>query len=125
MLDTSALAKVVIEEAESAALTRWLDEGAEGALLVSALAVVDLRRFAQRLALDPTVVMTLLDGLDVVPVTEPILHQAASLPQSYLRTLDAIHLATAIAVETPVIVTYDDRMARAAREEGLDVVAPA
>ena len=126
LLDTSALAKVVVDEAESAAMVYWLDDQAPStSLVISALAVVELRRLARRLDVDPAAVVSVLAGVDVVPVTEAMLHHAATLPQPYLRTLDAVHLATALAIEAHELVTYDARLAEGAVQEGLRVRAPA
>ena len=126
LLDTSALAKVVVDEAESAAMVDWLDDqDPSTSLVISALAVVELRRLARRLDVDPAAVVSVLAGVDVVPVTEAMLHHAATLPQPYLRTLDAVHLATALAIEAHELVTYDARLAEAAVQEGLRVRAPA
>jgi uncharacterized protein len=69
----------------------------------------------------------LFDNLDLVPVSSRVLTDAASLRQPFLRTLDAIHLATAAAIRTGLsaFVTYDRRLAAAADEAGLPVAAPA
>lgn len=125
LIDTSALAKTVIDEAESRAVARWLDEQASGrTLVVSSLAVAELRRMTIRWELPHELVSEALTGVNVVPVTEPILHLSGVLPHRQLRMLDAIHLATAIAIEASTLLTYDDRLADAARAEGLLVVSP-
>jgi predicted nucleic acid-binding protein len=68
-----------------------------------------------------------LDVVDVVEFDVAIARSAAALGPSALRTLDAIHLATAMALgpELDAFVTYDDRLAEAARAVGLPVVRPA
>jgi len=67
-----------------------------------------------------------LDGIALVPVDDAILRGAATLGPNDLRTLDAIHLATAVSLRPDVgtIVTYDVRQARAASALGLEVWAP-
>ena len=64
-------------------------------------------------------------GLELVDLDDDLLDAAAMLPVP-VRTLDAIHLAAAVAMgdELSVVVTYDERMARAARLLGLEVVSP-
>lgn len=64
--------------------------------------------------------------LPVVEPTETIRTRAAALDPSTLRTLDAIHLATALAAgdELDCILTYDTRLAAAATNHGLTVLAP-
>jgi uncharacterized protein len=67
-----------------------------------------------------------VDALTLIRVDEDILDRAARLPPATLRTLDAIHLASALALGEALgsVVTYDVRLGEAAREAGLDVVAP-
>lgn len=68
-----------------------------------------------------------LVGVTLVPLDYDLLESAAELRPAGLRSLDAIHLATAISVrdEVGAFVTYDERLAVAASEHGLQVVAPA
>lgn len=65
-------------------------------------------------------------GLDLIQLDDALLDTAVGLPVPGLRSLDAIHLAAALSLgdELSALVTYDDRMARAARLLGLEVVAP-
>ncbi|WP_239341081.1 PIN domain-containing protein [Frankia sp. CiP3] len=62
----------------------------------------------------------------LVPVERPILASAAALTDPLLRSLDAVHLATALRLDAPslVLVTYDKRLSAAASQEGLAVAAP-
>lgn len=59
-------------------------------------------------------------------VDEPLLDRAADLEPADLRSLDAVHLAAALALvpDLTVVVTYDDRLARAAEASGLVVASP-
>jgi uncharacterized protein len=68
-----------------------------------------------------------LRGLVMIDVDRALLDQAGVLPPPEARPLDAVHLATALALgsDLGVVVTYDRRMADAASSQGLDVVAPA
>jgi predicted nucleic acid-binding protein len=96
-------------------------------LLSSALVRTEARRALLRN--DPAAIPQLASVLSFVaqiPVTEAILDRAAALPDPGLRTLDAIHLASAVL--TPGITTmlvYDKRLAEAARSMALTVVSPA
>jgi len=67
-----------------------------------------------------------LSTMEVLRVNDRILNLAGSLQPSSLRTLDAIHLATAIGLGRDLgqIVTYDERMAEGARQLGLKTVSP-
>jgi uncharacterized protein len=62
----------------------------------------------------------------LIPVDDPILARAAALAEPLLRSLDALHLATALHLRSPGLrfVTYDKRLATAAAGEGLAVDAP-
>ena len=125
-LDSSAFVKVVIEEAESAALRAFL--AAEGARRVSsALLRAEVLRAVRHLG--PDGIATVREGLrrvDLIGIDDRILDSAGILEPRVLRTLDAIHLATALAVgdDLDAIVTYDERMVAAARLMGLTTVAP-
>jgi predicted nucleic acid-binding protein len=67
-----------------------------------------------------------LGMIDLVPITTTILLRAGELQPPALRTLDAIHLATALEVgPIDAFVTYDTRLADAARAQNLVVAAPA
>lgn len=125
-VDTSAAAKLLVEEAESAALADRLDVLAdEGhALLSSLLMEAELRRLAVREGLDQSAVTELLSRLDLYELSRSLFHEAGLLPGPHLRTLDALHLATALRVDASVVMTYDDRQAAAARSLGFRVEAP-
>ena len=126
-LDSSALVKLVVREPESAALRGYLRRGRR-TLVSSSLARVEVRR-----ALAPLGVHAVTRGTEVlarvnlIRVSDRVLDVAAMLPPAELRSLDAIHLATAsqLGASLARVVTYDERMAGAARALGWTVVAPA
>lgn len=122
LLDTSALAKLLVEEAESPSLRTYLTKGSKQGdrYSVSTLAVAELRRAVIRLGIDPLQCGPVVERFTVVRLTEGMIHQAGTFPHPHLRTLDAMHLATAVAIEAGAIVTYDERQGTAARHEGLD-----
>jgi uncharacterized protein len=68
---------------------------------------------------------TVLERIDLIPISTTVLRRAADLQPASLRTLDAIHLATALEIG-PIdgFVTYDRRLTDAARQQGLPLVVP-
>lgn len=125
LVDTSTLAKVLFLEAESERLRERLSELVPSArLVISTVAVTELRRLTIRLGGPVGRAVEVADRFDAVRLTEPILHQAATFPQRHLGTLDAIHLATAVAAGAELLLTYDARLAQAAVQEGISVESP-
>jgi uncharacterized protein len=129
-LDSSALVKLVVEEAESQALRAYLQNaGAIGGVLAmsSRLAHTEVIRTVSRQPVDRLArAREVLRGVHLIGVSEDILEQAAIISPSAVRTLDAIHLATALS-EIRVLrhlVTYDSRLAQSAMEFGIPVVSP-
>jgi predicted nucleic acid-binding protein len=125
-LDSSALVKLVVEEAESVALVEWL--GAAPRVLVSAdLARTELLRAVRRVAPDLMLqAREVLDTVTLIKVGTETFEQAGRLDPVELRTLDALHVAAALQLgdELTGLVTYDHRQAAAANANGIDVVAP-
>lgn len=125
-LDSSAFVKLVVDEAESEALRAYLDQGT-GRFIASTLLRTEALRAVHHLG--PDALELVRDGLrrvDLIGVDDRILDVAGSLEPSILRTLDAIHLATALFVgdDLDAIVTYDSRMIEATRSLGLKVASP-
>jgi uncharacterized protein len=126
-LDSSALVKLVFEESESRALERWLADRDDQPKISSELSTVELLRTCRRLnegAVDGA--RQVLAGLDLLPIAGDVLDQAALVDPAELRSLDAIHLASALIVKEELIafVVYDARLRTAARNVSLDVVTP-
>lgn len=128
-LDSSALVKLVKEEAESGALRRFLRRHRSDRRVTSALARVEVVRAVA--GGGPAAVAHArrqLARVDHVNVDRDLLDEAATLaPGLTLRSLDAIHLAAArsIGADLRAVVTYDQRMKDAAVAVGLVVEAPA
>lgn len=124
-LDSSALAKLVIREPESHALRTFLKRSE--LMISSAIAETELRRAARRVS-DLTVKAAprVLSVVALMEVSRDLLSAASLLEPVSLRTLDSIHLATAVelADELDSFVTYDLKLAEAARSAGLPVVQP-
>ncbi len=127
-LDTSALVKLATTEPETPALRAYLAESAEREPFASMLAHAELLRAVQPAGANAiTAARRVLSALNLVDVTREILERAGTLRVAQrLRTLDAIHLATALTVEDRLaeIVTYDRRLGLAASDIGLRVAAP-
>ena len=124
-VDSSALVKLIVRESESDALRRYLSSA--GPLTSSILVTVEVSRAVARVAPDAGATVTsVFEGLNVLAFDARIAARAAALDPAGLRTLDAIHLATALELrdELTAFVSYDDRLSTAAREMGLPVVAP-
>jgi predicted nucleic acid-binding protein len=126
-LDSSALLKLVRAEAESADLTAWLAERPDAPLVSSALVEVEVIRACRRI--DERLVgigRALLGVLDVVPLDGQVLETAAELSGPGLRSLDVLHLASALVLDPDldVFVAYDARLVAAARAVGLEVATP-
>jgi uncharacterized protein len=125
-LDTSALVKLVVAEDETAALRRWLVE-AERSPVSCDLARTELMRAVRRVAPDRVVqARAVLDSITLIEVGTQNFEQAGRLDPALLRTLDAVHLAVALALGDDLdgIVTYDERLAEAARLNGVPTAAP-
>jgi predicted nucleic acid-binding protein len=124
-LDSSAIVKLVVQEPESGALRRYLRR--RQPLISSALARTEVLR-ALLPAGDEAVTRgrTVLQRIDLVRVNDRILSAAGVLRPPELRSLDAIHLATAAELgdELSVLVTYDDRMVNAVKQMGYKIVQP-
>lgn len=125
-IETSAAAKLLVEEPASVRLAARLD-GAVAAgddLLSSMLLETELRRLAIRVNLAQTAVTSLLERFDLVEIDRSLYREAGLLPDSHLRSLDALHLAAALRVGADVMLTYDHRQAAAADAAGLPVARP-
>ena len=124
-LDSSAIVKLVVKEAETAALRRFLRR--RRTLVSSALARAEILRAvmthgdkAQKTA------EAVLARFELLRINDRVLRTAGTLPPAGLRTLDAIHLASALTLQDNLthVVCYDDRLTEATIECGLPAIAP-
>jgi predicted nucleic acid-binding protein len=128
-LDSCALVKLVAPEPESSALIDWLRLQSDQ-VVTSALAEVELPRALRRNAPRSLgLVSGMLTKVDRFEMDLPVRVTAWAYVEPQLRSLDAIHLATAQNLvasgkRISAFVTYDKRLAAAAVEAGLTVVAP-
>ena len=125
-LDTSALAKLLMRERETAALRRELRHWPRRAS--STLVRVELMRAVKRAGLPrlSAPARRQLAALSLVWMDDALLDRAGDLDPASLRSLDAIHLASALALgnDLGVVVTYDDRMLQGAAALGLPTASP-
>ncbi|ACQ81624.1 PilT protein domain protein [Beutenbergia cavernae DSM 12333] len=124
-LDTSASAKLIAVEAESAALADYLRASPDAEAVTSVVGIVELLRVGARLG--PAQRLRAVDlaaRLGTIALTESIARAAADAAPANLRTLDAIHVASAVVAGAESVVSYDARLSEAAVAAGLRVVAP-
>lgn len=126
-LDASALVKLVLVEDESAALTAFLATWSH--LVSSAIVRTEVPRAARAVTTDQAVrtrAEHVVTAVGLLPAGLGILADAASLSPPQLRTLDAVHLASALSLGDDLagMVVYDTRLAEAARLAGITVHSP-
>jgi predicted nucleic acid-binding protein len=126
-LDSSALVKLVLPEAESAALLESLAAWPER--VSSELARVEVMRAARRASAGPIAerrAEEILAGLHLLKIDSDILGRASRLGPPALRSLDAIHLASALSLgdDLGAMAVYDTGLATAAAASGMEILAP-
>jgi uncharacterized protein len=127
-LDSAAVVKLVHAEPESQALRDWLDERTETGWISSVLVEIEAFRALARHA--PAAVIRLhpiLDQIELVDLSPRIRKLAQTVQSAAVRSLDAIHLGTALQARPALtsFVTYDKRLLDAAAAAGLPALAPA
>lgn len=118
--------KLPLQEVEHGALLTELAEW-DGYVSSALLAVEAIRACGRYGSEYATQARWWLEGLALLPLDEAVLDLATSLEPVGLRSLDALHLATALSIceEVGVVITYDHRLAAAADAVGLRVLQPA
>ncbi len=125
-LDTSATVKLVVAEQGSKALRVWL-ESRPGRIVSSDLLRTELLRTVRRAAPEQMVqARAVLDAVILMTLPTSVFERAATLEPDLVRSLDALHLASALELGDDLegVVTYDDRMAGAAGALGITVFSP-
>ena len=126
-LDASAAAKLVLAEDDSEAMKEWF-ETTDAAIFSSDLLRTELLRSIRRHA--PAQLSqgrAVLESITLIALSRNVYEAAAALGPPVLRSLDALHLASAIDVggnDLKAIITYDLRMIEAARSLGIEIIAP-
>ena len=127
-LDSAAVVKLAHAEPESAALRDWLDERAGTGWISSVLVEIESFRALARYAPDAVARLpAVLDQIDLIGLDPPIRILAQTARPATVRSLDAIHLGTAMHARQALtsFVTYDKRLLEAALAAGLPAHAPA
>ncbi|WP_410786450.1 type II toxin-antitoxin system VapC family toxin [Kribbella sp. C-35] len=128
--DSSALIKRVVAEDESDALVDFLDARYEqgDVLASSSLAWVEVSRVVLARVRKPGDAGELIDGamsgIDERAMSAEVVSVARRIEPLILRSLDALHLATAVLIDADLVVTYDERLATACRRNALAVASP-
>ena len=128
--DSSALIKRVVAEDESDDLVDFLDARyKQGDVLASSsLAWVEVSRVVLARVRKPADAGELIDGamsgIDERQMTAEVVSIARRIEPLVLRSLDALHLATAVLIDADLVVTYDERLADACRRNALAVASP-
>ena len=123
-IDSSAILKLLIAEKESSALTGFIDVKLKSSVLTRVEVIRSLHRISPEKIHDATVI---LDGVDLTPLNPFILDIAENFASAItLKSLDAIHVATTIFLNTTVagIITYDRQMIANAKMLGVHVISP-
>lgn len=129
-LDSCAIVKLIRPEEESARLASWLNERRDAAVVTTELAEVEVARALRRASSGRLAAMpNVLAQINRIVVDASVRATAVSYVDPLLRSLDAIHLATADTLvssgkSVSAFVTYDRRLAAAAADAGLTVAAP-
>ena len=129
-LDSCAIVKLIVPEVESSALIDWLNAHSVESIGTSMLTEVEVPRALRRARPDRLALMAgTLVRFNRFEIDAPVRATAGAYTEPNLRSLDAIHLATAENLlasgkRITAFVTYDKRLASAAVEAGLTVVAP-
>jgi uncharacterized protein len=133
-VDSSAMVKRLVEERESDAFEAFLRDRLQSGdvFISSALMPLELHRLAVRVGIAVSDVHTVVRNVSTVAVSQTVLDTAAGIT-SPIKTLDAMHMATAMILgdgednpgsELAAMVTYDAVMARSAAVLGMDVLSP-
>lgn len=128
-MDTSALVKLIVQEAESVDLRRWLADTEDHDHVTSAVGRVELMRTALRSG-DATIIANaqriVNEDVDILTVTDEVITMAETIGSELLRSLDAIHLASVAQLGDGLtaVVAYDNRLIEGCRNLGYPVESP-
>lgn len=126
-LDTSALLKLIRQEDETAALIEWLELRPDESVVTSELGRVEVLRAARRIGGQMLAeALAVVGDIDLVSLDRAVQDIACDLDDPLLRTLDALHLASALLLGSHLtaFVAYDLRLIDAADGAGLIVDTP-
>lgn len=124
-VDSSALVKLVLPEAESSSMIEFAAKF--DTLVTSAIGAIEFRRAVKRhYAQQLWAVERVLAEMTILELSHEVRRTAELLEPMILRTLDAIHLASALVIreELEAFVAYDERLLEAARLAGIPTASP-
>lgn len=126
-LDSSAFCKVFLEEDHSDQMREFFtSQGSKGRLVVSFLTELETKRALSRLGVDPSQALDAIEAIPLIPVSTEVFARAKDVLPKSLKSLDAIHLATALLLKNLGVemVTFDKQLASAARQNGIEAISP-
>ncbi|MGY5072346.1 type II toxin-antitoxin system VapC family toxin [Streptomyces griseus] len=140
-LDSCALVKLIVREKETDALVAFLEERSQQRHVTSEIAVTEVMRVIRRARCGPqgqplldeatfirllTVAEKRLDATDQVTLDSAVLKAAGALEEFNIKSLDAIHLASAMVLGPSLtsFVTYDEKLRGHAENRGLQALSP-
>jgi len=125
-VETSALTPLIKREESSVMIRNYLDDLSEDGhlLLSSRLTETELRRAAHRYGLPQSQATAVLEALEIEEQTPAHFRMAGTLGRTNLRSLDALHVATAVASGCNAMVTLDQRVVEASEDVGVPVLDP-
>jgi predicted nucleic acid-binding protein len=123
-LDSSAAIPLIRAEESTPKVREYLqDLRIDQHYLISGRIIeTEMRRAATRLDIDQSEVSSVLRGIEIIEITPAIFRAAGQTQPQHLRSLDALHLATALAANASVMITLDQRLIEACSEVGLSVL---
>ena len=127
-VDTSAALLVLLGQEGAASAQAFLHRLASRERVTSSVLLqIEMMRALHRERLSLTIAQELLDGVELMPINDDVVERACAMTEE-LKSLDAIHLATALLLDDPrdpvTVFTHDARLADAARSHGLAVFDP-
>lgn len=125
-IDTSAFAKIFMPEHDSPALKSFLDTHPDDLRLMSSVLLeTEARRVARSGGVSQAVVTAALSEVNLARAPRALFTEAGYLDGVRTRSLDALHLATALRHNVDLLIAYDQRFVDAATAHGVPTVSPA
>jgi len=123
-LDTSAAIPLIRDEESTPQVQEYLQHlrTDQHYVISGRIIETEMRRAATRLDIDQFDVSAVLGGIEIIEITPAIFRAAGQTPPPHLRSLDALHLATALAANVSAMITLDQRLVEACSKVGLPVL---
>ncbi len=123
-LDSSAVIPLIRAEDSTPKVREYLQDlrPDQHYLISGRIIETEMRRVATRLDIDQSEVSSISRGIEIIEITPAIFRAAGQTRPQHLRSLDALHLATALAANASAMITLDQRFGEACSEVGLPVL---